>query len=1502
MRFLGQSMSFVKPASKWGLLLFLFTACIAAAQGQSAPYVLPYTMSTFAGPHAAYTAGAACGSFIALDAAGDGCLANAVSVGADPHDIRVDGAGNVFWIDNNGSTALIHKISAVSGRETVYVGSLIGKVCGTNADKTGDNCPATDGGANVGTTNTAGTPKSRGLGLALNGDLFFADYGGDLVHKVSITTGLQTIVSGVYVTANTTNPPISGPVGTALLNTARGVGVDSNGNVYIADTGDGNLRVVYSGVGTIPGVSSPQAGYTYNLTAYNPSTINTKAVSSGVPLSSVTLNALEDVQVDSNNNVYIADTGNGVVRVIYNGKGNIPGITNPITGYVYVVAGFNALNTSGPATATSYPKDGTAPTFPAINITISDRKIALDSRNNLYIADSNSNVVWFVDNATGNIRLLAGAYGGTAGANAPCFASGASTSTVGDGCVATLAALYSAADMGTSPDNQGNVYITDAQGGTSASARLRKVLSGLNFPSTPKGTTVVQNLYIHFGPGDTRAAANAFVLTGTASNSVDYTLGAQNCTVQTDTTQDCVIPVTFSPTKPGYDTATLTITSAAGGSNSYLITGTGVVSAIALDPGFVTVQNTAVKTPQGVAVDSVGNIYTADTANNRVLFFNAATSATTTLAGTGVAGFTGDGGLATAATLNAPRAVTVDTSGAVYVADTGNNAVRRISSNGIISTYAGAGNGSCSSATNTRGDGCPATSATFSAPSGITSDSFGGVYVADTGNNVIRTIGTGGYITTFAGGATTGCTADTAYGNGCNGINAVLKGPTGLAFDSTGSSLIVADTGNSMVRSIYLGNTLTTTSATAYTVGTNPVTLIAGTGVAGGVLDGSGTATNTQLNLPTGVAIGPARSVYIADTGNSAVRLVSASGVISTIVGVIGGAGTGTTPGSSANVQLTAPAAVAVNNIGTLQIADAGNNRILTDTRSQTMYNFGRTNIGFTSATQTFIETSIGTQAATLPSPLLTASTSQTQFSLTGSGSTACAAGTLAVGSFCTLAGQFTPAGTGTFTVTYTEVGTNVAAGDPAITLVGTGAVLTRTTSTVAQTAPANNTSQFGGSPVVTATVTAASCNAAATTCYPTGTVRFIVDNTPGTGNALTGVSATSTSSTASQTLTGLSVGTHTVSCIYSGDNFYASSSCGTVTLTVTTAATTSVLVPSNNNMVQFTPVTLTATVTSAAGLPGGTVIFYANGTAIGTSSITAATGVATLTLQRTFCAPASATCVPTSDIYNNGTPISDNTLAPGTYTLTCAYSGASNYSPSNCAAVTFTVLPSVADFSLAARGCAAASLVSSGSSAVPPGRENSCSGLTELFMNGAPLVATAQGSVSDATIFITPANTLAGTLTFSCSGLPQYSVCTFQPTSITLTASSTTALPVYTDMTLFTDIQPNTSSLSSPFNHSNISMAAIIGWPITLLSFIGLIAFRRKGGQRALTSLAVLLMMVGSSLAVTGCGLGGPGAYKAVLTPAGTYPIVVNVTGGGVTHSTTVYWRVSAPGIAGQE
>ncbi len=294
--------------------------------------------------------------------------------------------------------------------------------------------------------------------------------------------------------------------------------------------------------------------------------------------------------------------------------------------------------------------------------------------------------------------------------------------------------------------------------------------------------------------------------------------------------------------------------------------------------------------PLGVTVDAAGNLYIADCINHRVRKVSNGTI--TTVAGSGVADFKGDNGPATSAQLNNPRGVAVDAAGNLYIADSSNHRIRKVS-NGTITTVAGDGTEGFG------GDNGPAIRAQLSFPTSVTVDAAGNLYFADRDNNRIRKV-SNGVITTLAGGGK-------RLTNG-PATNAQLNAPEGVAVDA-GGNLYIADCLNQSIRKVTKG----------------VMTTVAGSGSKGFSGD-QGPATSAQLFIPFGVAADAAGNLYIADRFNHRIRKVS-NGVITTVAGS-GTEGFSGDNGPATSAQLSGPSDVTMDAAGNLYIADSGNDRV----------------------------------------------------------------------------------------------------------------------------------------------------------------------------------------------------------------------------------------------------------------------------------------------------------------------------------------------------------------------------------------------------------------------------------------------------------------------------------------------------------------------------------------------------------------------------------------------
>jgi sugar lactone lactonase YvrE len=332
------------------------------------------------------------------------------------------------------------------------------------------------------------------------------------------------------------------------------------------------------------------------------------------------------------------------------------------------------------------------------------------------------------------------------------------------------------------------------------------------------------------------------------------------------------------------------------GAGAIITTAAGTTAGFSGDNGAATAAQ--LNQPSGVAVDSAGNIYIADQLNHRLRKIIAASGIITTVAGT-TGGFSGDNGPATTAKLSNPSGVALDTAGNLYLAEYGNHRIRKIiTPTGIITTVAG-------STAGFSGDNGVATAAKLNQPSGVAVDAAGNIYIADSNNNRIRKVITPtGVITTVAG--------STAGFSGDNGLatSAQFNKPVRVILDGAGN-LYIADQNNHRIRKVIIATGIITT-----VVGTTQ-----------GFSGDNGVATAAKLSLPSGLAFDSAGDLYIADTGNSRIRKVMmATGIITTVAGTtLGFSGDN---GPAILAQFNVPSDVVFDGSGNLYIADQNNHRI----------------------------------------------------------------------------------------------------------------------------------------------------------------------------------------------------------------------------------------------------------------------------------------------------------------------------------------------------------------------------------------------------------------------------------------------------------------------------------------------------------------------------------------------------------------------------------------------
>jgi len=667
------------------------------------------------------------------------------------------------------------------------------------------------GGVQDGGPATAASLNAYSVVKDTGGNLFIADGLNNRIRKVDMN-GIITTVAGNSVPGYQGD---GGPAVDASLNSPSGVAMDTAGNLFIADAQNYCIRKVDTS-GIITTVAGPgQYG----------------SVGDGAPADWAWLGFPVAVAVDVSGDLFISDSYLCRIR-----KVGPDGIIN-------TVVGKSLSNAPNPG----FSGDG----GPAVNATLSHPEgITMDAAGDLLIADGGNNRIRRVD-THGIITTVAGS-------------AQISLPNLGDGGAATNASLN--LPYGVAVDASNNLYIADLN-----HYRVRKV----------DGNGVI------------------FTVAGNGINNVDSGDGGQ-------ATNATVDPVSvFAYTAGNFLIAGAVVRQV--DSNGYITTIAGNLAELSGDGGDGgPAINALLDQPAGLAIDAAGNLFISEDGHDLIRKVDT-NGIISTIAGSGNSGFSGDNGPATNASFFAPGGLLTDGAGNLLVADTDNNCVREVDTNGVMATVVGDPYGFY----HYSGDGGPATGAGLYLPEALAKDPAGDLFIADNHNHVVREVNTAGIIKTMVGIHTA-----TYSGDGGPASAAGLNGPSGLAFDAAGN-LFIADGGNNRVRKVATNGIISTVAGNG-AVPIFPYPLETGDG---------GPATNATLDGPMGLAIDSQGNLYIADSINRAVRKVDAAGTITLAV----------SPGPRCAVDngeatthgdLWAPWGLAMDDAGNLFIADNGNNRV----------------------------------------------------------------------------------------------------------------------------------------------------------------------------------------------------------------------------------------------------------------------------------------------------------------------------------------------------------------------------------------------------------------------------------------------------------------------------------------------------------------------------------------------------------------------------------------------
>ncbi len=753
---------------------------------------------------------------------GDNGPATAANI-KGPWDIAMDGAGNVYFSD-----AFNHRVRRItpSGIISTFAGTGVSGFSG-------------DGGQ--ATAAQFNTPT--GLAFDAAGNLYVTELYNHRVRKIT-AAGIITTFAGTGV---------SGFSGDGAAATAAKfyqpayVRADNSGNIYITDNGNHRIRKVSAAgiVTTIAGTGT--AGNTGD----------------NGPATAATLNLPAGLAFDASGNLFIADNSNSRIRMV-----NAAGI---ITG----VAGTGVSGFSG---------DGGAATAAKLNLC---SNLTFDAGGNLLVTDYINNRIRKLNPVTPSLGAITGTLtfcvGGTSTLANSLSGGTWSSSAGGIASIGSITGVVTGNAAGTATIS----YTTSA--GCYATTTVTVVSS---VPAISGASTVVTGSAISLTnslSGGVWTTSNTGVATVNSTSGIVTGVSVGTSTITYSLSAGCFalknISVNNLPPSPYYITT---------------IAGTGVAG-YSGDGGPATAAKLSGQ--WGVRHDQAGNVYILDYNNCKIRKISP-DGTITSIAGTGAAGSTGDGGPATAARITTPVDMIFDNSGNIIFTDFGNHKIRKISTSGIITTIAGTGTAGLT------GDGGAATSATFYYPAGLTMDATGNIYVVDEWNNRIRKISASGIVSTIAGTGSTGFMNGGYSGDGGAATAAQINFPTDIKIDASGN-LIFCDNGNKRIRKITPAGIINT---------------IAGTGTAGFSGDG-GAATAARVNTPEGLYIDAGSNIYFSDINNFRIRKVNAAGIITTI------AGSSTSVHSDDYCSLAAagivsPTGVSVDNRGNIYFSDRGGNRI----------------------------------------------------------------------------------------------------------------------------------------------------------------------------------------------------------------------------------------------------------------------------------------------------------------------------------------------------------------------------------------------------------------------------------------------------------------------------------------------------------------------------------------------------------------------------------------------